>query len=86
MDKHDWSFEQWNEYFQIYRNNINNVGLITPNGINEVMELLNKRINKNTTYFDDPDKHIRTDSVWFSLLGQRTAYNECRKMIKKIIK
>lgn len=28
MEKHKWTYEQWNEYFQIYRNNIKNIGLI----------------------------------------------------------
>lgn len=25
MEKHKWSYEQWNEYFQIYRDNINKI-------------------------------------------------------------
>jgi len=28
MEKHMWGFEQWNEYYQTYHNNINNIGLI----------------------------------------------------------
>ncbi len=27
MEKHNWTYEQWNEYYQVYRNNLNNVGL-----------------------------------------------------------
>ena len=28
MEKHNWKLEQWEEYFQIYKNNLNNIGLI----------------------------------------------------------
>lgn len=28
MQKHGWTFEQWNEYFTIYRTNINNLCVI----------------------------------------------------------
>ena len=28
QNKHGWNYETWNEYFQIYRTNINNVGFI----------------------------------------------------------
>ena len=28
MGKHNWTYEQWNEYYQVYRNNLNNVGLV----------------------------------------------------------
>jgi len=28
MEKHNWTYEQWNEYYQVYRNNLNNIGLV----------------------------------------------------------
>lgn len=27
MEKHNWSYEEWNEYYQIYRNSLNKIGL-----------------------------------------------------------
>lgn len=28
MEKHNWTYEQWTEYYQIYRNNLNSIGLV----------------------------------------------------------
>ncbi len=27
-EEHNWTYEQWNEYYQVYRNNLNKVGLV----------------------------------------------------------
>lgn len=30
MKQHQWTKKQWDEYYQAYQNNLNNVGLIPP--------------------------------------------------------
>lgn len=35
MEKHGWTTEQWNEYYKIYTDNLNHVGLLDDNTNNE---------------------------------------------------